>query len=51
MLLCVPPSAELAPNQIDQDTLPSYDVLDDILTRFVEMKQSVSKITEQGHNF
>jgi NAD+ synthase (glutamine-hydrolysing) len=46
-----PPSAELAPNQVDQDTLPSYDVLDDILTRFVEMKQSVSKITEQGHNF
>mgnify|MGYP002700959133 FL=1 len=45
-----PPSAELAPNQVDQDTLPSYDVLDDILTRFVEMKQSVSKITEQGHN-
>ena len=46
-----PPSAELAPNQVDQDTLPSYDVLDDILTRFVEMKQSVSKITEHGHNF
>jgi NAD+ synthase (glutamine-hydrolysing) len=46
-----PPSAELAPNQVDQDTLPSYDVLDDILTRFVEMKQSVSKIIEQGHNF
>jgi NAD+ synthase (glutamine-hydrolysing) len=45
-----PPSAELAPNQIDQDTLPSYDILDDILKRFVEMKQSVGEITEQGHS-
>ncbi len=45
-----PPSAELAPNQIDQDTLPSYDVLDDILKKFVEMKQSVAEITEQGHS-
>ena len=45
-----PPSAELAPNQEDQDTLPSYDVLDDILMRFVELKESVDKITEQGHS-
>lgn len=46
-----PPSAELAPNQVDQDTLPSYDVLDDILKRFVELKHSVAQITEQGHSF
>jgi NAD+ synthase (glutamine-hydrolysing) len=45
-----PPSAELAPNQIDQDTLPSYDILDDILKRFVELKHSVVQITEQGHS-
>jgi len=45
-----PPSAELAPNQVDQDTLPSYDVLDDILKRFVELKHSVAQITEQGHS-
>ena len=45
-----PPSAELAPNQVDQDTLPSYDILDDILKRFVEMKQSVTEITSQGHS-
>ena len=44
-----PPSAELAPNQVDQDTLPPYDVLDDILMRFVELKESVGQITEQGH--
>ena len=45
-----PPSAELAPNQVDQDTLPSYDVLDDILKRFVELKHSVAQIAEQGHS-
>ena len=45
-----PPSAELAPNQIDQDTLPPYDVLDDILSLFIEKRQSVSKIIEQGYN-
>ena len=45
-----PPSAELAPNQIDQDTLPSYDVLDDILKRFVELNQSVNTIAEHGHS-
>ena len=45
-----PPSAELAPNQVDQDSLPSYDILDDILMRFVEQKQSVNEIIENGHN-
>jgi NAD+ synthase (glutamine-hydrolysing) len=45
-----PPSAELSPNQLDQDSLPSYDILDDILMRFVEMKQSVNQITELGHD-
>ena len=45
-----PPSAELAPDQVDQDSLPSYDILDDILMRFVEQKQSVNEIIENGHN-
>ena len=45
-----PPSAELAPDQFDQDSLPSYDILDDILMRFVEQKQSVNEIIENGHN-
>ncbi|MDA8755962.1 NAD+ synthase, partial [Candidatus Pseudothioglobus singularis] len=44
------PSAELAPDQVDQDSLPSYDILDDILMRFVEQKQSVNEIIENGHN-
>ena len=45
-----PPSAELAPDHFDQDSLPSYDILDDILMRFVEQKQSVNEIIENGHN-
>ncbi len=45
-----PPSAELAPNQVDQDSLPSYDILDDILIRFVEFKQSAHEIIEHGHS-
>ncbi len=45
-----PPSAELAPNQVDQDSLPPYDVLDDILFKFVEKKLSVEKIIADGHN-
>ena len=44
------PSAELAPNQVDQDSLPAYDVLDDILMRFVEMKLSVEEIVDYGHD-
>jgi len=46
-----PPSAELSPNQLDQDSLPPYDILDDILIRFVEMKQSANLISEQGYDF
>lgn len=43
-----PPSAELKPNQVDQDSLPPYDVLDRILERYVEQEQSVSTIVAQG---
>lgn len=43
-----PPSAELRPNQKDQDTLPSYDVLDSILRLYVEENLSAAEITEQG---
>ena len=44
------PSAELAPNQIDQDSLPPYEELDAILELFVEHKQSIQHITQQGFN-
>jgi NAD+ synthetase len=46
--LTKPPSAELKPNQTDQDTLPPYDVLDAILERYEERLQSVAEIVAAG---
>ena len=43
-----PPSAELRPNQKDQDTLPPYEVLDAILRLYVEDNLSVAEIIAQG---
>lgn len=43
-----PPSAELRPNQTDQDSLPPYDILDAILERYVEREMSVRAIVEEG---
>ncbi|MDQ4075322.1 MAG: NAD(+) synthase, partial [Chloroflexota bacterium] len=42
------PSAELRPDQTDQDTLPPYDALDAILVRYVEEDYSVQEIVEDG---
>jgi NAD+ synthase (glutamine-hydrolysing) len=39
-----PPSAELRPNQTDQDTLPPYPVLDEIIARYVERRESPARI-------
>ncbi len=47
-ILVKPPSAELKPNQVDQDTLPPYDVLDKILEMYVERDLSLEEITEMG---
>lgn len=47
-ILDKPPSAELKPNQTDQDTLPPYDVLDEILRRYDEQLQSVDEIIAAG---
>lgn len=44
------PSAELAPNQVDQDSLPEYDELDAILELFIEKKYSIEHIIQQGHD-
>lgn len=44
------PSAELRPNQTDQDSLPPYPVLDDILERYVEKGESRSQILACGHS-
>ena len=41
------PSAELRPNQTDQDSLPPYDVLDAIIERHVERHQSAARIIEE----
>ena len=45
-----PPSAELRPDQTDQDSLPAYEVLDDILERFMENDESPAHIVQSGHN-
>ncbi len=45
-----PPSAELRPGQVDQDTLPPYDVLDSIVEAVVERNLSPEKIVALGHN-
>jgi len=42
------PSAELRPNQTDQDTLPAYDILDEIVERYVEHHQSPSRIAREA---
>ena len=43
-----PPSAELAPDQKDEDSLPPYSVLDAILEQYVELDHSVKEIVAQG---
>jgi len=45
-----PPSAELKPDQTDQDSLPPYDVLDGILQRYIEQEQSPEQITAEGYD-
>jgi NAD+ synthase len=44
------PTAELKPNQTDQDSLPPYDALDDILHCLVEEEKSVDEIVARGHD-
>jgi len=45
-----PPSAELKPGQLDQDSLPPYEILDDILYRIINQHQSEPEIVESGHD-
>jgi NAD+ synthase (glutamine-hydrolysing) len=42
------PSAELRPDQTDQDNLPSYEVLDGIVERYMEQNQSIAQIIAAG---
>jgi NAD+ synthase (glutamine-hydrolysing) len=45
-----PPSAELKPDQVDQDSLPEYDLLDSILFEYIELKKSESEIVDLGYD-
>ena len=49
-ILTKAPSAELKEDQKDQDSLPAYDILDDILFRLVENCESLDKIIAAGHD-
>ncbi|MFQ5959710.1 MAG: NAD(+) synthase, partial [Alphaproteobacteria bacterium] len=49
-ILTKPPSAELKPDQTDQDSLPPYDVLDDILERLIEHEDCLDEIAARGHD-
>jgi len=44
-----PPSAELKPDQKDQDSLPSYDVLDGIMSLYVEQNLTIAEIGARGY--
>ena len=48
-ILTKPPSAELRPGQKDSDSLPDYDLLDDILYRYIELQENVTKIISAGY--
>lgn len=49
-ILTKAPTAELRENQTDQDNLPEYDVLDDILRSLVEKKEPLRDIIARGHD-
>jgi len=45
-----PPSAELRPGQVDEDSLPPYELLDDILDDYVEHDRGAADLVAQGFN-
>jgi len=49
-ILIKPPSAELKPGQLDQDSLPPYEILDNILLRMLEKHQSKEEIIAAGYD-
>jgi NAD+ synthase len=48
-IITKPPSAELRPDQKDEDSLPPYEVLDDILQCLIEGEMGLDEITARGH--
>lgn len=49
-IIAKPPSAELRPDQLDQDSLPAYDELDEILKAYVENDETYNEIISNGYN-
>jgi NAD+ synthetase len=49
-IITKPPSAELKPDQLDQDSLPPYHILDDILDKLIHRHFSVGEIIAAGHD-
>jgi NAD+ synthase (glutamine-hydrolysing) len=49
-IITKPPSAELKPEQKDSDSLPPYEILDDILERLICQHQSSAEIVKSGHD-
>jgi NAD+ synthase (glutamine-hydrolysing) len=45
-----PPSAELAPGQVDSDSLPSYEELDAVIADYVDHDLGMAQLLEQGHD-
>ncbi|MEL6865198.1 MAG: NAD(+) synthase, partial [Bacteroidota bacterium] len=45
-----PPSAELRPNQKDSDSLPDYDILDQVLYQYIEQRQGPKEIIAMGYD-
>jgi NAD+ synthase (glutamine-hydrolysing) len=49
-IITKPPSAELRPDQKDSDSLPDYEVLDDILTLYIEQRKGPQAIEAKGYD-
>lgn len=49
-IIAKPPTAELKPDQKDQDTLPSYSLLDEVLKQYVEEDKGYDEIVDMGFN-
>ena len=49
-ILTKAPSAELAPGQKDEDSLPPYDILDPILYEFTENRKNVAQLANEGYD-
>ena len=47
-IIAKPPSAELRPDQVDSDSLPSYDILDGVLYQYIEKRQGPKELIEMG---